>query len=749
MRKGQILIYVDAMRNIIQMILSESPSYNFSIDGYDNISVQKKKNFVLESIIDYINRIAESHSDTELDTYSMIICGTIMQANIAGISLDEEFFNALLPQKIDQNMRIYFEDIYKAIRCIHTFYYFKDDEPLKKSIDFKLLWDGYYDDDERKELFKKYGSFYSWPFLLKSSFHYEESSAEFRRYLMDAIRLCPDFSYAYCLLFVTCLNMPSNSSEANVLSFKFADQGADVKEVVAKTHSRIGNKLFCYLFSGNYPDIDNLILNYELDYFLQTGKEFADNERFYLKDGYIKIDEKLYPAGIPYFRRVTMKEYYGMMEDTVEFISENQYGVLKYYPSEYIQNNIPDYLEDGVKYPISNPTPRTLTDQGVYRLEYKEYAVFAGYLHMMPCFNVSNEEALKALEGSNNHSKLSEADKIYTLNQETETIGKLLDMTASEIDRLKKLNNELEITNQQLNRHMRLNTELVRSLSHSSANYLNSEKLAETGIELRGAKTGDPTLEKIRADGLLLLLQSEHESFMRRRLDSLVIRCSADGYELKQSIRRGLTEQGGKSIIAPLDYALKTILFRLLTRDNDIRSQHMKDILHKTDAVWENLKYSFISDVLANESQGETLTIEWCKKNICDISIAKSDEWKKLNIIEDGAFYDLIVEVVSEQLLNAFTHGNVEDGINIEFGKSSEDAITFKGKTIPRWAFISCMNTICGQQFKGSKQNGISTLNETMLLLNGNKRGLEVKKEKNHFTNIVWFELDMLRVLKN
>ena len=305
---------------------------------------------------------------------------------------------------------------------------------------------------------------------------------------------------------------------------------------------------------------------------------------------------------------------------------------------------------------------------------------------------------------------------------------------------IQQQNEQLTQTNNSLNRHIALNQELLRSLSHSSANYLNSGKLAKTGTKLYTAVRDNPTLEELHLDGLLLLLQSDSETFLRRRLDSLVIRCSANGAELKENIREGVSRDKGVAITSPLDYAIKTILSRIVTRDDDIRSKAIRDKLDKTDDEWTELRNDFIINVLA---KGESI-LQWCNTNICVINYTASNSWKKIKILEQRPLYDLIVEIVTEQLLNAFSHGDLNKGINITFNES--DIIRRKGRSIPTWYNIQTIN-VPGKIYKGGKHTGIETLNTTLLLLNENIRGVEVIENTNSYKMVAWLEEDLLRPL--
>ena len=308
-------------------------------------------------------------------------------------------------------------------------------------------------------------------------------------------------------------------------------------------------------------------------------------------------------------------------------------------------------------------------------------------------------------------------------------------------DLLKELERKNEILNQrnvQLSRHIHLNQELIRSLSHSSANYLNAGNLLQTGKVLKTAYEGNPSIEALHAKGLSLILHSEQEEHLLRQLNSLVWRCSADSSYLTEQIRKGLSSEGQMSISAPILFSLRTIASRLLFRDNDIRSEFIKKKLHKDDEEWLNVQSSFIFDILANDDSDE---ISWWNTNICDIEVRYSDVWRKLHIIEEGSFFDLITEIITEQIFNALSHGDLQKPIEIYLGQAEE----FRGR--PKWAYISCSNHI-GEHYLGGKRIGITTLNESINLINSGKRGVDVDVTDTVYQSKVWLLNSLLKPLQ-
>ena len=157
----------------------------------------------------------------------------------------------------------------------------------------------------------------------------------------------------------------------------------------------------------------------------------------------------------------------------------------------------------------------------------------------------------------------------------------------------------------------------------------------------------------------------------------------------------------------------------------------------KNDDEITGMQTSFMLDVLARDGI-ERVMLDWWKKYIGELVITTSPIWDSLRLKKDKAFYDLITEIVTEQVLNAMSHGNINAPIQLHFGQADE----FKG--IPRWTFVESENE-CGEEYPGGRGVGISTLNETLLLLNNNKRGIEANKSDNKFDMKVWILASLLK----
>ena len=145
-------------------------------------------------------------------------------------------------------------------------------------------------------------------------------------------------------------------------------------------------------------------------------------------------------------------------------------------------------------------------------------------------------------------------------------------------------------------------------------------------------------------------------------------------------------------------------------------------------------------DLLAMENCDSTTVVEWWNKHIGPLSISCSKQWEKVLIIKDKPLYDLIMEITTEQIFNALSHGDISKPIIIEFGQAEER----RGR--PSWVYILCKN-ILGTRFSSGRGVGVSTLNETLLLLNSNKRGLEAEIEDDEFYSTAWLLPSFLRAL--
>ncbi len=291
------------------------------------------------------------------------------------------------------------------------------------------------------------------------------------------------------------------------------------------------------------------------------------------------------------------------------------------------------------------------------------------------------------------------------------------------LNELKKKNQDLEEKNRALERHIKLNEDLVQNLTHSSANYLNSNNLRQTGLKLHNAVEGDPGVDILKEDGLMLLLQSEKEDFLKRKLDSLKLHCRADGSKLRESLRKSITHEDGVDIYYPLDFAIKSLMSRILFRQGDIRADFIKEKLGFTGEKYIQLRSSFILDVLADKTGAENLAINWWKSNIGNLNILLSSKWETIKILKDRDFYDFISDIFAEQLLNVLSHGDITKPVEIELGQEEGT------EKHPKWVYVRCKNTV-GEHYSSGLEKGIDTLNGMMLSINSNNKGVETTDDK-------------------
>ena len=679
-----------SMYEIINKIRKKCPEFCMVQDK--NREKRDDCNQLLDELFGFTDKLNEYFPSIDTNTYCMIVCGTIMQIFMAKLAdysdFEEDYFDKLKSPLATTETIEYFKHIFNAIEYIPVFHYFNADKEITEwPTDFFITLE-----DDNNEV-RKY----------------------FQEELLRAIDICEDYSFAYCLLMVPYINA------TGLLDFNFKTVDGNLRKAVATCHKYMGEELFKFCFWGNF--LDKHLVYTRLTF---TPDEIEEGEKFFreeiseyaqlkgfdfetirhaeITNGYYYIEGGMFPAGIPFHYTFTYETFDSLVKDMFEYLPSENTGVY------HLQNS-----------------EQLLTNHGSFSIEIKNNALYQGLCYFMPLYGVLSEH-------DSVWRKLYYQDCMYN------TLGELLDVSADEMEHLAKANEELRTTNEDLNLHLALNKEMLMSISHASSNYLNTERLKKIGKELQQAVENSPTLESIHTAGILLFLQAEQELFLRRRLDSLVIRCSHNRKELEESIRRGLSSEEGESIQSPLTFATRTIISRIVTRDDDIRSIAIRNKFHKSDEEWKELKEMFISEVLAN---GES-AYEWCNRKLCTINSVVQGRWSDIKIIENRFFFDLIVEILTEQLLNALSHGDITKGISIVFGES--DFTKFKGKPKPNWFFIRTVNAI-GEQYKGGEQKGISTLNSTLLLLNEKQRGFDYKSDSKYYTATAWLERELLVAL--
>ena len=526
--------------------------------------------------------------------------------------------------------------------------------------------------------------------------HHESGGevSEYRKEVLAAIELCPTYPYAYCLLTVFHFN------SLMLMDFKFKKNGEFYEKAFLQSHRYMGQELFRFVMIGNFDMVQTLTYisveddgEYEV---MQDGVRYFAKEQGYtvedvrgmaMRKGYFVIDGKHYPSGIPYFTHFSYEEFAALIEEAMENPNDNAYG----------------------------------------EKVFKHYPIYNGLLHLMPIYDMYSPPNRNLAESIQQESMV----KIITT---------FLDASAKEMDQLEAVNRELAKANDHLNRHMKLNQELVRSLSHSSANYLNSEKLAHTGTQLHRAEVGSPTVEELHTEGLSLLLQSEQEMFLSRQLNSLVWRCSAKVEDLMRQIREGLAMEDGYGILSPIEFAMKTVMARVLFRAEDRRGEFIRNKMPRAEEMTQ-IRSSFMLDILADDGAEEGSVLRWWNEYVAPFEVTVSNVWKDLHILKDKAFYDLVVEITIEQILNALSHGDIASGIRLELGQENNRF----GR--PVWAFISCINKK-GTAYKGGRGVGVSTLKETLLLLSSDARGIEVTEEDGMYESKAWILKNFLEPME-
>ena len=298
--------------------------------------------------------------------------------------------------------------------------------------------------------------------------------------------------------------------------------------------------------------------------------------------------------------------------------------------------------------------------------------------------------------------------------------------------------------NIELKKQMDINHVLVRNVAHSAVNYLNSERLTKTGVTLHNAKEDDPTLEELHSDGLLLMLQSEQERYLTRLLKAAVRKHQIDVSEKERNtkienlgnrIRGSISKKEGISLEGVLDYALKTVIARVLFGDNDDKGIYIRKKLNKTDFEWTNSMSMFMTDVLAIND--DRVAFDWWNKNWTAIELSISDMWKKFRIKKNGDFYDLILEIIVEIMINFLAHGKLQGGVKLEFGQENDQ------RNRPLWAYIRSENEI-GETCTIKSGVGLSSLNNDILLLNGSKRGIGSCETETMYETKVWLDRKLL-----
>ena len=132
----------------------------------------------------------------------------------------------------------------------------------------------------------------------------------------------------------------------------------------------------------------------------------------------------------------------------------------------------------------------------------------------------------------------------------------------------------------------------------------------------------NPTLEQLHSDGLLLMLQSEQEKHLIRQLKDAVRKYQSEVSEkerqikdriLENRIRSSISKNEGISIWQVLEFALKTVIARVLFGRSDMKGQYIFHKFNKNELEWNKITSTFVTDVLENRNTSAALN--WWNEN--------------------------------------------------------------------------------------------------------------------------------------
>ena len=694
------------MYEIINIIHEEFPLFDTSKES--RLSSYKKCHTVVKKMFDFTDHLDDYFPNISKDTYCMIVCGAIMQLYVTELDLladiEDSFFDELNSKYADNNTKEYFKKIFYAIDSIRLFNRF----------------------DKDREIF-------DWPieFYFENIKEDDSNFKEYQRLLLEAIREMPDYSFAYCLLSIPYLN------SIDYIGIDFEKVNRELMEAIVHTHKKVGDNLFYYLYTGNFLG-GRLVYksnglfqpsesskkdqffeeNYEFaldidDYVKLKGYDYKTIKEAEIKQGYYNIDGVKYPCGIPFFYDFEYDKYVDFMGEMFKYIPEENNGWYK---------------------PMD--APNILTDQGDFRIEICQPALYHGLVFFMPsysCIGFDTNDAMRRYSTVGILARLldvssDEVEKLNSKNQELDAKNKELDTANRKLDEknreLDKLNRELDDKNKELDdQNEKLNIlvdtlqNTIYSLGHSSANVLNSQVLQQAGKALYQAVIEDPTIEELHEKGLVIIEESVNEAYMRNRLmtSELLAKGSTLEYleQLQKELSKSITDNN-VNIIDPFEYSLRTILSRALFRKNEKRFDVVRKRLGRTNEELNTLYKSYIEDILEDSSENKDLVLDWCNNHFCSIELVVSEELKKLRMDKGGNLYNLFATIFMEQLLNAFSHGDIKRNITIEL---SADCDLCGDMIIWNCINIQCANYIFATGNHGS-QTGIKSLNALLEQIN-------------------------------
>lgn len=276
---------------------------------------------------------------------------------------------------------------------------------------------------------------------------------------------------------------------------------------------------------------------------------------------------------------------------------------------------------------------------------------------------------------------------------------------------------------------------MLRRFTHLSANGLQTRAMQNLAHKVI---TGTATPQ----DGGKLLVLANNVELVRRQLEKLKIRSCRDSETMRRELRESIVWENGDSIHDILAQSIEIILFRIFYEDT-ARIHYIRNKLIKLGLNLDSLVTSFESEIVHEEIETSAIT-QWFIKNMISISPEISEDWEMLQFQKDGSCQDLIVEILTELLINFLSHGNVqrENSCSLIF---STDGETEFGS--PAYLTIKMENSISEEGGYSGGKTGLDSLKELLDLINTtpekkNHPSLQVNADEHHFSITTWIDAD-------
>ncbi len=222
----------------------------------------------------------------------------------------------------------------------------------------------------------------------------------------------------------------------------------------------------------------------------------------------------------------------------------------------------------------------------------------------------------------------------------------------------------VEQLNEQLLKSRDQNQAMVQLFSHNWVHYLLPDALTGIIEQLQRSpahRSSAAMLRRIQKNERLLALQSS----------MLSLRFSANARFAQRKIRESRAPEGqpdALGISAIVNQSLEILLFRILFSDQSARNQRNRAILEHWSRIGkppESMKERFLSFL----EEGGDGTVDWCRQTLgLQLDLTFDPSWQKVNLYQDqGSAYALLIEMMTELLLNAFTYGDPARGFRIAF----------------------------------------------------------------------------------